>query len=920
MTVVFFVILVTLACSGVTFGRSLDAGRHDATISDFPAPGGKVVIPEKGIQLTVENSSEVSYQAEPVTIGVPLPLSAHVTACDQLALITPEGTMVISQMRILSRWGELDNSGKPIRWLLLDFQADVPAHKSVSYYLVKAKRPLSSPAGMNIRNTATGIDVATGSFSFSIPKNSASLLSQVRLNNTLLKGNDASGGLVITKNGVTYRSDCDRPEVVVEESGPLRSVIRVKGKFRRSDGTTLAGGDARMFIPDQKITPKAENYPITYTMRLTAYKGRSLISLDCTLENNGNTIANYYPVNDIFLDGFALHLPLPMSGQMTVQGNGFTTSLESVQRFLLYQGYMDRSTKFLDSLNFLYQAQVNDTMVARGKRYPGIVDFSGTGAGVMVGIPRFWQNAPKSIVLQNGLLKIGLLPEENAVKETTGPYIHYSQGNYYFSGGWHKTTTLLLQYHGPTGDEGKESARMQARLDSPLVARCDPDWYTATRAFGLVAPAGLEVDDPQAKEAVGIYELYQKMLIDSRSEEKGLDIAMLRDTRVMGLGHYGWENFGDLAFNGAFCSLHYDWPYIMWLQFIRSGDARFRERALEMTEHSADLDQIHTESEGRLYDGIWHWETMGGKFVNNHHKSTQGAGAVISHTWNGGYALGYLLTGNARYREAAERSAEAARKRWAKCIKGDKVVENQTRTQGWSILMLVNLYRITGKKKHLQDALAIFRNSLLYTEQLSNAPGSGGMGYVTSLGDYNKVYQGKVVLTMATYPLEPLCDLHLEARTAGLTCDDLESYLLRTLRWLKEYAYVGGGSDSLLTLSYATDPLDKKANGGGELAHNSLVAGAFGYASMILQDRDPRLSQEYFTFSRQLFRDLMFHRREQKRGKDDIVNPDKRSPVGWGWMPTATKEIGYIGRGGQAYLFAEYERSRKVFQQPAANH
>ena len=885
---------------------------HSQTRDERAITGASV--PHGGITVLVENPGTVDCRAEPVTVGVPFPREANIVSTEHLSL-NHAGTGIPCQMKVLSRWGRLDDPRAPIRWLLLDFQADVPSRKTETYALVPTTRPAPGLSGIVAKDTPAGVEISTGALSFIVLRDSFPFLRQVKVDGLTIGGDTSPGGIVIERHDDIYSSAFDRPEVAVEEAGPLRTVIRIRGKFRGRDGKLLTGGDARICIPEQKIVPKAENYPLSYTFRLTAFQGKNFVRGEFTLENNGNSIASYYPVNDLFLDAVNLRIPAGISGPVTVRGGGFAESLRPTDRFLLYQGYTDRGAVEMDGLNFSYRASVNDKVNASGRRYPGYLDISGERGGVTVAIPRFWQNAPKSIGWYQDNLRLGILPREQAVPETAGPFSIYSQGNYYFSGGWHKTTELFLTYHGPEFGQ-RDVDRVQSRLETPLVARCEPSWYAGSAAFGLIAPVMSGTSSKETGEAVDYYERYQKMFVDGHFEHKGRDIVTLRETRALGRGHYGWENFGDMVTgDGIFSSLHYDWPYIMWLQFVRSGDRRFRDLAVEMTEHSADLDQIHTGSPGRHFDGIWQWEDIGGKHVNYHHKSTQGAGFDISHTWNGGYALGYLLTGNNRYREAAELSAEAGRRRWKKALEGQKVVDNQSRTQGWSILMLVNLYRISGDPQLLKDALAIFRNSLLHTEQLPTSPGSGGKGYVTSTGSYKKELSGKVILTMAAYPLEPLCDLHLEARNAGLKVDDLEAYILRSLKWLKGYAYVGGKTDrsgrySFLTISYATDPVNPANNQGGDHAHNIHVAGAFAYASRMLRDRDPRLADEYLAFARQLFRDQMLHMYEPKRTKTDFHEPSERSSVGWVWMPVATKIIGFIGRGGQPYLYTEYELAR----------
>ncbi len=225
--------------------------------------------------------------------------------------------------------------------------------------------------------------------------------------------------------------------------------------------------------------------------------------------------------------------------------------------------------------------------------------------------------------------------------------------------------------------------------------------------------------------------------------------------------------------------------------------------------------------------------------------------------------------------------------------------------------MLVNLYRIDGDIAHLKDALTIFANSLLHTEQLSDPPGSAGKGYI-AIGQYSdKSYIGKAVVTFVTYPLEPLSELHYEARVAGLEVQELETYLIRSLDWLKDYAYLGGltattGQYSALTLSYATDPNDQSKNKGGTYQHNVHVASGFAYGYLMLKDKDLQKAAEYLDFARRLFRDLILYRETGDLSPQKFFEPQKRGPIRLGWPGTFTKELGWISRSGQFYLHAEY--------------
>lgn len=863
------------------------------------------------IRLTVSNRLDIPRRHEPVTSGIPLPADSNITEKENLRVTRADGTDVPAQFRVLARWGRLSDEKRPIKWVLADFNADMAAGADAVYYL-KTGRGSSVP-GIEVEETGQEIKINTGAMAFAVSKKSFGLINRLVLSggtDSLVTGGD-NAGIQIDKDSVIYSSLYDLPTVTIEERGPLRTVLLIRGKFKSKGGKTLIGGDGRV-PPNKEGRPAAMNYPLEYTVRIHSYYGKSYLRLYYTLENNGNGQIQYDPINDVFFDENRVKVQTDLKSPVKATTGRFSAELDRGDTFDIFQGHK-LIKKNDESKNFYSEVHRNGVQVSEGKRSEGWLDISDKEHGMALGMRYFWQNYPKELTWNNGSLQLAVLPAHN-MKLRKG---RYGSGNHYFSGGWHKTTELFLYFH--HGDAKKAGAEeVLSRLDSPLFAQCDKTWYANSEAWGLIAPSqSLKADSKRLDDAFDRYEEFQEMFVNPDIDK---DIVALREMRNLSKNHYGWQNFGDFAWkwNGEaapYCALHYDWPYIMWLQFMRSGDARFLDRAYELTEHSVDMDQVRRSDRARE-NGLWWWEEQDGGDAP--HKSYNGSGLIVSHTWNGGYALGYLLTGDYRYFEAAKRGAQAGRAFWStsphtNAIGGRKVEWDQTRSQGWSILMLVNLYRITGNESLLKDALKIFENSLLYTEQLPRAPGSGGKGYISYTGAYlkEKLY-GTVIVTFGTYALEPLCELHYEADRAGLDVKEIEAYLIRSLNWLKDYAYVGGqydskGKYSFLTLSYATDPNDPEKNPGGELAHNMHVAGAFGYGYSMLKEKNPDMAIQYLNFARNLFRDLILYRTEEKRGRTDYHDPGRYSPVNWGWMPTATKEMAWIGRGGQFYLHAEWK-------------
>ena len=65
----------------------------------------------------------------PLTRGVPFP-QGDLTDLGHLSLATPEGQIVPAQFRALSHWPDTS-----IKWVLTDFQANVPAGGEITYTL-----------------------------------------------------------------------------------------------------------------------------------------------------------------------------------------------------------------------------------------------------------------------------------------------------------------------------------------------------------------------------------------------------------------------------------------------------------------------------------------------------------------------------------------------------------------------------------------------------------------------------------------------------------------------------------------------------------------------------------------------------------------------------------------------------------------
>src|SRR5207245_124632 len=98
-------------------------GRVAQVALALAAGAARAATPPLAVPLALEESAGVARHAWPASASVPLP-RGRVQSPDKLWLAAPGGRAAPLQARALERWP--DGS---VRWLLLDFLADVPAGK-----------------------------------------------------------------------------------------------------------------------------------------------------------------------------------------------------------------------------------------------------------------------------------------------------------------------------------------------------------------------------------------------------------------------------------------------------------------------------------------------------------------------------------------------------------------------------------------------------------------------------------------------------------------------------------------------------------------------------------------------------------------------------------------------------------------------
>ena len=122
---------------------------------------------------------------------------------------------------------------------------------------------------------------------------------------------------------------------------------------------------------------------------------------------------------------------------------------------------------------------------------------------------------------------------------------------------------------------GQAVGRVIGDLERVRLARCDPAYISATEALGSFPPA-----DPTK------YHGYDKWVEDF------FDLHLADRERVREYGMLNYGDWYDTAWD-SWGNLEYDLARICFVQYLRTGDRRYFDRAEQASRHFMDVDVIN---------------------------------------------------------------------------------------------------------------------------------------------------------------------------------------------------------------------------------------------------------------------------------------------------------------------------------------
>ena len=539
------------------------------------------------VPLEVSETTAAGRTAWPVTSGIPFARGtlAEATRC---RVLDAGGQALPGQFRALSLWP--DGS---VKWLLVDTLVATRAHATSELTLEYNVDPFV-PAGVRVVESKQSVELDTGSMQLTLDRACFEPFVKV-----VVGGQDRSAPGALTAvdaEGREFTSAGIAPdEIVVEESGPVRATVRVRGAFADAEKTTW----------------------MRYLCRLHVVAGQAGARLEITFENS-----ELKPQMSL-VSRFGLPLRFPG-----------LTSIDAGQGpcKLLLQDYDNR---------FLVDGK------ARQGRAAGYCIATHRAGATVVAVRDFWQLYPKAFqVRPDGALALGLLPplpaeqyrNDDDQKLVDRLYYWCDQGRYKLRSGMRFTTDLSIAF-GPQSD----AAAFNDWIQNPLFAAATPAHYCGSGVFGNLVPRNPEAFTRYEGNVDKAFEEFT-----GRREDK-------REYGFMNFGDWYGErtwNWGNVEYDTHFALALHFMRTGHRASLLRADEAAFHNGDVDTLHYASSPHSV-----GRVWvHSLGH---TGGyfpsEFKNMGGFATGGSGA--GHTWCRGHFLLWALTGNERYRDAGEKVA-----------------------------------------------------------------------------------------------------------------------------------------------------------------------------------------------------------------------------------------------------------------------
>jgi hypothetical protein len=485
--------------------------------------------------LYCEKISRFDRPAEPLSVSIPF---AQGRLPDPNHLLILAGDQVLpAQRRVLGRWP--DGS---VRWLQVHFQANLPGNLDRTFTFEVLDLPAPPPLqAVILQAEPQGIAVDTGPLRFFIPRRGFLPLSQVVLAGQPVFGETPLSGFDLTVSGQALNS-VDLPvDLEIEEAGPLRAVVLLRGKHARPDGSGF----------------------IELRGRVTAYAGKTYVEVEYQFLHTEPDPPFDQPLQ---VESIRLNFAPASAGEAAVAlGEGYYRT--RIRQAVSGEAPLELA---ITPEMLLYQANEHDINCFYGDFW---ADWRDEQAGLAISVHQAHQNFPKKLRAAPEGITTWLYPPE-------APPAPFYQG-------MAKTHRILLHFHAPDLALEEISTRsLQFQLpDQPRLSR---EWYRENNPW--------IADYFPSQVPARLITLFNRLL-DTRPAAMGMfHFGDAADSHYSDQGRGGGKT--------VWVNNEYDRPHACTLFYALSGQRRVLDAALVSARHWLDVDYCHYSPNPLYHHGL----------------------------------------------------------------------------------------------------------------------------------------------------------------------------------------------------------------------------------------------------------------------------------------------------------------------------
>lgn len=631
------------------------------------------------IPLRVAEAAGVDRAGWPITQGVPF-ADGTLRRGAPVRVVDEDGAALPTQSTCLATWNK---DFAWVKWLLVDFQCDLRASQTRELFLehgdAVAPMPPDHPVTVERRGRRTCIN--TGALRLELRHDSTDFLAACSVKGrdgwrNVLRGAPALSLYLSGTDGTEYESvgGALPPRITVEDDGPLRASVAVKGYHATRQGVLLC----------------------PYTVRLHVYSGKQFVRLFHTFVFDQNPDALEFRTV-----GMRLGLDLGDDVRMAF---GTEHGARWANRW--------HAARLSQTSDIAYEISRDGEPYGHGEKSPGWATMSGSEASAFAMVNDFWQQYPKAIELTPAGLDVQLWPsacgkplsystpwkerpvffnrtrDEEEVKRLLAekptaplnlksfapatiedvlwveemvekhaperPATHNDIDVPSDGTGAAKTHELVLWFSADPVSDGDAEAFSRC-VHEPVIAPADPHYMATTRATRDVHGGA----EPHFSELDGLMDgIVERVAIEAMERARlwgfwrfgNMCCSHAAGPVLAYQAYYNSDPVRGLRFVGPYNNEADDPCWGLWTQFLRTGNPRFFRAASGFSRTMGDVGICHAHPSRPHVVGLVHYHS-GHQWTGGHSRS---------HTLNTALFLHYYLTGDRRMREIALEVADNA--------------------------------------------------------------------------------------------------------------------------------------------------------------------------------------------------------------------------------------------------------------------